>query len=376
LHDLKEIAMKRLAANRFLFCGLLIVVSRSATGAEGNLVYRPTSGQVFGYEVTIEADRESYTHVLKGNVIYTVTAAEPKEIKLEYVGNVSPKNVAKPGSRSLRPSPPSPFSSVTAFTRTTNQIGISPAGEVLSVRGDSQLPYLLGNLSLLPLEYLPGDQRGQWTTKIATGVTESGGRRAGPRFLANDEKFTAAGEETSYRITARSASEIAIDKSYQFSSGAQGDNQPRYGISGSGKLVLDARDNLPKSLSFQQTVTYSKENVTGTVPVKIAYHRLSEEEIADVRQQWKENLEAAKARLAEQKEKQSQALSEEDREQILSDLKSTNVAFIMRSLAKLNRRPVAKGDKEIPAALKALLNHKNPGVKRSAADAWAKWSAE
>lgn len=375
--------MKRLLAVHYLFGALLVGVSPVPADAQEEISYRPKTGQVFGYEVTIEADRDSYTHVMKGNTIYTITAADAKEIKLECVGNVAPKETPKAGGRTTpqrggpprRGGLPSPFSSVTAFSRTTNQIGMGPNGKVLSIRGDSQLPYLLGNLSLLPFEYLAGDKRTNWTVTVATGVTESGGRRAGPRALSSDEKYTAATEETSYQITDRNASEIAIDKTYKFSSGDQAGGKPRFEISGSGKIVLDARDNLLTSLKANQTLTSVKDGVTLTVPVKIACRRLSDDEIASVQQQWKDNLAAAKEKVAERKAKQSEALNDEDRAKILADLKSDNVAFLMRSLQKLKRRPVTKGDNEIKSALKPLLTHKNTGVKQSAAEAWAKWSA-
>jgi hypothetical protein len=366
---------------RFPIHGLVVAVLggtfADSAKAENGLSYRLTTGQVFGYEVTIEAQRDAYTHAMKGNTIYTVAAADANEIKVACVGNVAPKTIPKAGSRTVgRPGGrPSPLSSVTAYSRTTNQIAIDPTGKVLSLRGESQLPYLLGHLSLLPLEHLPGDERNQWTVKTATGVTESGGRRPGPRALSNNDKQTAASEELVYRITDRNSSEIAIEKTYTLSSGEQADGAPRFQISGKGKLVLDARDNLPKSMKFAQTVTSVKESVTTTVPLTISYRRLSEDEIAAVQQQWKDNLAAAKEKFAERQEKNSQPLSEEDRDKILADLKSDNVAFLMRSLQKLKRRPATPDDEETKSALKALLNHKNPGVKRSAADVWAKWSA-
>jgi hypothetical protein len=369
--------MNRHFTIRGFFLALLVWNCRATAHAQDELAYRLTTDQVFGYEVTIEADHDSYTHAMKGNTIYTVTAADDKEIKLECVGNVAPRRILKSGGRTAPRigGPPSPLSNLMAVSRTTNHISLDPTGNLLSIRGDSQLPYLLGNLSLLPFEYLPGDDRSQWTTKIATGVTESGGRRAGPRALSNEEKYTTAGEEISYQIANRNSSEIAIHKTYKFSSSDSSDSKPRFQISGSGKLVLDARDNLPKSSDFNQTVTSVKGNVTLTVPVKVAYRRLSDDEISAVQQQWKETLAAAKEQFAQRKEKQSESLSQEDREKILADLKSNNVAFMMRSLMKLKGRPVTEGDKEIQSALKALLNHKNSGVKRSAADAWAKWSA-
>ena len=45
------------------------------------------------------------------------------------------------------------------LTTTTNQISMTPTGEILELQGNSQLPYLLGNLSLMVIEPLPDDAR-------------------------------------------------------------------------------------------------------------------------------------------------------------------------------------------------------------------------
>lgn len=43
-----------------------------------------------------------------------------------------------------------------------NTLVITNTGKIESMRGDSQLPYLLGNLSLMPFESLPADATKEW----------------------------------------------------------------------------------------------------------------------------------------------------------------------------------------------------------------------
>ena len=86
-------------------------------------------------------------------------------------------------------------------TQTTNRLTLTPQGKVLAMTGESQLPYLLGNVSLLPFEMLPA--AGERTWKIGSGVSitekeENRGMPFGPfgPFAGQQNETVQAGQES------------------------------------------------------------------------------------------------------------------------------------------------------------------------------------
>jgi hypothetical protein len=192
------------------------IVAQLCAEERVTLAYRLQPGQVFGYEVKIEADRGPFVEFLAGNVLYQVAAAQDAGFQLKFAGGIQSRQVPKKQGTAVRPldaARRSPLSPLSGLGRTNNEIEISKTGEVLSLQGSSQLPYLLGDLSLLPLEMLPGDARSAWSVEMATGIAESGERVSRPRVKLA-EKRTSGSETTSYEIEQTSETEATIRKTF------------------------------------------------------------------------------------------------------------------------------------------------------------------
>lgn len=384
--------MMSIAAHRFaVVSGVVLMLAAlvpPANAAEGEgLAWRLKPNQEFGYEITITADKGSAVDHLKGTAVYKVTSVKDNQITLRCVSGLRSQETAKqpaggggrPG-RFRRPGGPprmrGPFSAMTGLMTQTNDLTINRTGEVQSLRGTSQLPYLLGNASMLPLEELPGDVRDQWSINKSIGVTESGDRMPRPHFLADQDRKTTNGSEvTTYKIEGRKPNEVTVRKTYDMTiPGADG--QAKFKIQGNGTLVYDSQQGLPRSMDFKETLTARVDNATVEVPITIAYRLLSPDEIRKIEEQRQKAIAEAQAKFAEQKKKDAEPLTAAERKELLTDLKSNNDSKIIQALTKLNRRPPAKDDKQLTAAIRSLLNHKNFAVKRYSTDAWAKYSAE
>ena len=142
-------------------------------------------------------DRSDATEFLKGVVTFTVKDASAETIRIGYYGGLTKTSKAKPGTSSGGPSRgprrgpggppgrggPSIFSNPFAgLTQSSNELIATPRGEVQSLTGTSQLPYLLGNLSAMFFEPLPEAGEKQWTVSNGVSITE-GGRSSRPPFF-------------------------------------------------------------------------------------------------------------------------------------------------------------------------------------------------
>ena len=160
--------------------------------ADGPLRYDWQVGQTFAYEAKIAVDLPDRVETYQGTIQYTVNSVEADNRQVTYQGGL-PKSTKTKGSGRpgfgpmLRPPgpPPSPFSrsNFRGSEQTTNELTISSRGAVVGIQGDSQLPYLIGNVSLLPFEPLPDAAQPKWDVTIGASVTEKDDRRdMRPRF--------------------------------------------------------------------------------------------------------------------------------------------------------------------------------------------------
>lgn len=352
------------------------------------LRYAWQEGQVFAYEVEITADRDTYVDTMEGVITYTAKSGSDGQLKIGYSGGLSQKKVKKPGqssgSRSPRFGPP-PFPSMappgffggTAFRgigSTSNTITLSPQGVILALEGDSQLPYLLGNLSLLVFEPLPERPQPSWTVTHGVSITSGEGRRSGPPFFrppgfpggpfgSNEpDKSKAGSGSVSLSIQSDDGRLVTAKRQYQLNTPTtDGENSQ---ISGNGAWTFNRELAVSESLDFSQQLTARDGNTTITVPVKIKYRRLSEPELAKHLEEQKKRLEEAKKRNAEAAEKRAKTpLSTKDRKKFLDDLRSADFHKAAPALQRLQGKSPEMLDKEIAAAVRALEDHENSLVR-------------
>ena len=396
--------MKR--AHRHLFC-LLVALAPTITlaAAAGPLRYRFQPDRQFAYEVEIKADMPTEVETLKGVISYKVTSTGDP-LKVTYNGGLKKSTKTKPGKSSGRSGfgPPGfgprggfpfPMGMGGPFGRssnpfkglitTTNDVTLTPRGHILAMTGDSQLPYLLGNLSILIFEPLPEKEQNSWKVDNGVTITEEGDQPDGfgppmPHFGpfgrgANRPDKTAAGSESaSFTQKNTSSQNSTFQKTYHLHSPG-GDEDVT--IDGSGQWTFNRQLGIPESFDANYRLTVDENNVKLTIPVSIKYRRLSDGEWAKIQKEREVAAQAQRQKLeqinAEKKAKADSPIQGDERKQILQALKSNNLAIagpILKALAAKSER----SDEEIAQAIQPLLKNRDPVVREQAMAALAKVS--
>ncbi len=332
----------------------------------------------------------------KGTTRYTIDEIDDEQIRLTYRGGLTESTKTKASSSSRGPfgrvgpfgpsgGPPSPFSrpKFAGKTQTTNSITMTHRGTVLAMNGDSQLPFLLGNVSLMPFESLPesvsGAQQREWLSDSDVSITqEQEGRRPfgpfGP-FGGNDSKSVKVGsEKANYSIESDADTKIVIKKTYQLSSPKVGD-QPAFELTGTGTWTFDSGDGMPQSLDFNAKLSVDENNTKATIPISIKYHRLSVEEIAKLdadaqRVRVQRETDAAGAKLAAEA-----PLTPEEKAAAIATLRSNDSDQILKTLGQLGKKSPKEPDVEVAAVIKSLLGNPSKKIQEEAGKALARWSS-
>ena len=379
---------------------LMVSDLAAAEPASQPLRYGGKNGQTVAYEVEVNADHDDYVDVMKGVITYTIRQSGDDQLKLEYHGGLHRTKKTKPGRApqvpfgprfrrpfgpgSLPRGPRSLFGNAT-FTglgSQTNDITLTPTGAVQTITGSSQLPYLLGNLSVLVFEPLPDDYRKSWSVGQGITISEKNERQFGPPSFAHSpfsrqdqERQTAGLDKISFTIESDDGRLVTTSRSYQLTSPKT--DGKSFKISASGKWCFNRALAVSETLDVKQTLTVQDGNTTVTIPMTIKYRRLSEAELEQHRQEQQKRMEEAKKRLAEmQKKRQARDKTGTDSsrhrragqarkpEDILADLQSKNTARVIGALHRLHRNPPEKPDSRVNAAVEVLLHHENRMVRQ------------
>ena len=353
------------------------VTSSAADEATPKLGYDWKSGSVFAYEVGITVDRPDLTDELNGVVTYTVKNAESQQVDVSFVGNLGRKQTPKatqtsagprrggPRGRrggSVRPGggpggPRGPLfgsGTMTGLTRQTNEIRMTKAGDFVSLKGTSQLPYLLGNLSLLPFENFPQKSGKTWNLNFGALMTEAGdtSRIPGPRFRNNDdrnEKTTSGGSSISYEIEKREGPKLTIHRTSSLKFAASEDQGMRLELALDGKFVFDADRSLTTSSESKGKLAVQADNVSVSIPLTIKLRLLTEDERKQHEDKQKlahdERMVKLKEIQATQQKKLAAPLTTKERADIIATLKSGRPANVSGTLSFLSKRTPTKDDK-------------------------------
>lgn len=373
----------------------------SGESAKMPLRYAWKDGQEFGYAVEITADLDDHTDTIKGMVLFTGQGSSDGQLKVLARGRMTRSRQSKPGrSTSSEPrrfgprfgpgfGPPSvprgPFDAnpFSGLSSSTNTLTVTPQGVVERLEGDSQLPYLLGNLSMLVFEPLPEEAKSSWSVENGLTISQQAVRR-GPPFFAprfpggpfGDEPETrqAGSEKISLSIASVEGKLVTTKRAYRLTSPTT--DGERFEISGEGTWVFNRELAASESLDFRQTLTATTGNVTVTVPMTIKYHRLSDEELQKERQDRERQLAEARQRLEEMKQKRAAApISPEQKDRMIEALKSSNPARVQMTLNGLREKEPQWIDAEIRAAVENLQTHANTRVQQTARELLAKWKS-
>jgi hypothetical protein len=352
-----------------LTCSLLGDVLSAAEEPAPQLRYRWQAGQTYVYRVSAEIDQGDYLDILSGTPSYTVAKVEPDGIILTFRGSLQDRKQAKPGKRIIfRPQRVSPYSPFTGIgSSRASELTVNDRGEILSMKGSSQLPYVLGNLSQLMLIPLPDKAERTWQVTRDTGISLAESRPLrGPMNRSNDEKVLKAAHETRYAIEKVTDATVVLSKRSELKTAETVDGKPRYEIIGEGTLELDRKTGLPVKMEFQQKLMVRDEKGAEETPIKLSIQLLDE---------------AERAKLAATPEGTrlfpNEPLSEDLQAQALADLKSGEKLRSLRALTLLQGKDPKKPNQEMAQALADLMAGGDDASTRVAASrALIRWATD
>ena len=374
-----------------LLTGLVSYLAGGTSNANAaDFQYGRKIGDQFAYQFDISAEMSDEIASYKGITRYTIDQLGPEQMQLTYRGGLPESTKRKgssPGRGPFGPGfgpfgpggPPSPFERprFAGKVQTTNKITMTRRGTVLAMEGDSQLPFLLGNVSLLPFEILPDAKQREWLVDSGVSITqEQEGRRPFGPFgpFGNDPKSVqAGGEKTRYAIETETGTAVVVKKSYQLSSPKAGD-QPAFDLTGAGTWTFNPADGMPQSLDFTAKLVIDEDNTKTTIPITIKYHRLSVEEIAKLDADAERMKREREAAVASAKQAAEAPLTAEEKTQALAALRSNNSDELLKVLQQLGKRRPPDPDPEVAAAIQSLLNNPSKKIQEEASQTLAHWS--
>jgi len=341
----------------------------SAQDAAQPTTYTLENGKKFSFEFEITVDMSDEIISYKGMTHYTVTAATEKQIRLTYQGGLAETNKRKEAAPLPPFGAPRGFPALPSFftqlkflgkTQTTNQITMLPRGQVLALDGSSQLPYLLGNLSLIPFELLPKEDQQKWSTDLGVSITDSEAdirfpyRPFLPAGLQDRESTQVASESTQYEITSVQGEQITFSKEYKLVTPDTGDRES-FQMTGSGSWVFNTQEQVPQSSRVQYSLLIKYGNTTTTIPIEVKFQRVTAERLDQIAAENKAAQERLAKRAAEQKAVAEAPLSADERQELLVDLNSKDQFKVTSALHKLTRKTPQAPEVEIAAAIRQHL---------------------
>ncbi|MDP7303895.1 MAG: SHD1 domain-containing protein [Pirellulaceae bacterium] len=338
-------------------------------------------------------DGDDAVTTYKGITNYTVDTANGEQMRLTYRGGLTESKKTKQTRRSARGfrglfgpfggprGIPSPFARPTfaGKTQTTNRITITPRGNVLAMEGDSQLPYLLGNVSLLPFETLPRGNERDWSFDSGVSITEESENRRqpfgpfGPFAGQGRKNIQTASEVAHYTIESVDGDHVTIKRSYHLKT-PQTDDNPAFDMSGTGTWTFDQKSHIPHALDMKYKLTVKNGNTSTTIPISVKYTHISAAEIAKIETITKQKMEERTRAAAVAKEEAEAPLTDSEKREAMSALASSDVAQIQKTLGQLAAKAPKDPDLEVAAAIEKLLASENKGIASLAHQALVKWS--
>ncbi len=370
-------------------CAQLLMMSSASAQS---LDYQLAKDQVVPYRVTVTATLPSSVETLSGLIAFTGKGMDGENQIIEFKGGLtkstkstSPRTMPFRGGFRGRPGggpPRGPFDQpdFRGLTQSTSTLVISSKGDVESMRGDSQLPYLLGNLALMPFDRLPAEGETAWddgTSLTITSKEETSrfGPRFGPFARGNNEKTTTGGgEKSEFKVQQDDGKLVSIRKTYSLASPAATSKDTGFEMKGAGTWVFNRELGMSESMDFKVDMTVKSENTSAKIPLTVQWNRIPEQEYNDFLKQ-REEVRAAAIAKAKQPAKPVK-ISESNKKQILSKLSHSQWGVVWGELQSLSRSRMSglvSEDMDIMVLVAGLRSNSNDRVKAAAEVIWKKW---
>lgn len=355
--------------------------------------------QVVPYNVTITVKTPTAVETMKGVIVYTGKKADEKTLTIAYSGGLNKTSKSTVRSRSRFGGPPrfggprgprGPFDSVPfrGLIPTKNTLVMSPTGSFKSMSGDSQLPYILGNLAMMPFEKLPAAEQNEWADANGFSITTtSSNDRFGPHrppfFDDNDEKVKGGGgEESKYRIEEEADGLVKIAKTYSMNSPKANDDETGYQMAGQGTWTFNRKLGVSESMDFKVEFKTDSKNVTLKYPITIKWNRMTDEAYAAHVKKVEDDRAALIARAKAREDAKPKgptppkAMNSVFKRGTMFQLKSNVWQAARSELSKLagsKMTGVVPQDMDMLTQVGILRSSKHAEVSALAEKVWAKW---
>lgn len=366
--------------------GLLTAGAGRAGGDDSPWRYGRHAGVEYVYDVTLEVNVRGEETRYQGLTHYRIEALNDTQLQITYRGRVQeqPRRPdPEPQRRGLIPPPPRlpPFFTGTAMSGTveqTNRLTLTRSGEVLASQGDSQLPFLLGNASVLPLEQLPSSAaHGEtWSTESTISISEASqpDRFGHPmRPTAGQKSTQVARQEVRYELLEQNVQGAKIKKTLRLSSPEVAGHRS-YEMSGEGTWEFDFESGMPQAGDFSLVLKLAETNIEATVPIRVQYRRLSSDELLKREEESQRQAERVAAASAERARQASLPLTAAEKAAALQGLRSSRNFDQHRALTQLSQKKPADPDPELLQIVAQLSSSPDRAVAMQAERVLTNWS--
>ncbi len=389
-----------------IILSIIVLWFSSQPGAHAaNLLYQIKPKQQLPYRVSIKVTTPTSIKTMQGVIVYTGVSVAEKIMTLKCKGGLkqtSKSTSTARGGRARFGGPPSrprapwerpDFRGLS--TDNTSTLVITQRGDVESMRGDSQLPFLLGNLSLMPFEALPDSEKKAWQSGSGVTITSetSNKSRFGSRFgpFANQEESVqkGGGELSKYEITKDDGKLVTITKTYSLTSPAAVADETGYTMKGTGSWIFNRELGLSESMEQTLEFVQKDEHTTVKFPMTIKWNRMTDEQFEQYKQKVEEDRKALQTRVEKMQKDRAEkaakaallppkAMNKFQKQSYMRQLNTSNWRAIKGCLFVMNGTGpsrLAKDDMDLATKVGTLRGHAQDEVKAGAEKIWAKWKA-
>lgn len=340
------------------------------------------------YRVEIRADKGDLVEVHSGRPqlkVFGPASSGGTRLGLAFAGlggrtELTPE---RPPGQAEPLTGPRPFPSVMPMAPATfgfHELTVDERGRIIREKGAIPLPHALGSVATLLLEPLPEKPASSWTRTEKTILTV--GREAGsfgtrmlppppaPYGRFTDERESLAAEETSsFNPDAQGKDTIRYKREYRMATIAKAGGDPRFELELSGTHTADTATALPVEIDLKGKLTSRRENLTVKIPITVSIHRMSEAELAKIKEEQAKAASDSKAKAEEEARKRKQPFTKAERESLLESLSRPESRKVREALRAIDKREPEKPDPVIAAKLATLLGSSDRFLAMQAAKA-------
>jgi serine/threonine protein kinase len=331
------------------------------------LRYGWKQGRQLVYDVHLEWDDGDGPRGMIGSFVFDIQSSDDDEATVRVSGSLA-QQMRPPIDRSWPPRGiprDLAFGFGPTFLGQGHEVTFDRRGKVLAIRGDSQMPFALGNLSTLIVDELPERLTAQWkqTRQLPVRTWPREGRFGGRLPLPFEAPLDRASdgiETATFAVSQQSENRVLLTKDFTLEASERIGGKPRCSIKGRSNLTFDRGEGVFSKSRSKNDVAWIDGAGENKLQVRLDLSLVDEAELERRKKLAAENM--------------PRPLTAEEHAKLLEDLR-TNDAARQAAAANLLKKRIPGDDRaEMAAALVPLLDHTDRQLRDAAAAALAKWA--